>query len=179
MKKIVNLIEEINKLSEQDVNEITLQDEIEPEKPAQIIEPEKEEPFVTDTMSLADQFDAKARIARALDALKDAVEEFKNATVEKVDLLKDQALLSGIDRLDNQVQALEQALATGSNILGNTELNDPFKAQLPAQDTEKEDDSNTLEEEPEVQDTTEPDEEEEEIYDFDAQAGLDLITDED
>ena len=38
---IKKLIEEINKLSEEDVNEVTLQDEIEPAEPAEVIEPEK------------------------------------------------------------------------------------------------------------------------------------------
>ena len=68
---IRNLIEEINKLTEQDIDEITLQDEIEPEQPAEVVEP-----AFNDNMSLADQFDAKARIARALEALQAAVEEF-------------------------------------------------------------------------------------------------------
>ena len=65
------IIEEINKFAEEDVNEQTLQDEITPEEPATVIEPQ--EPAFNDNMSLADQFDAKARIARALEALQTAV----------------------------------------------------------------------------------------------------------
>ena len=166
---IKKLIEEINKLSEEDVNEVTLQDEIEPTEPAEVIEPEK--PAFNDNMSLADQFDAKARIARALEALKTAVEEFKDATAEKIDLLQDEALLQGIDAIDNDVIALESALASGSQILGNTELNDPFKTDLPAE-------ANELEEEPKAEETDEEpeeDEDDEEESDFDELAGLDLL----
>ena len=165
---IKKLIEEINKLSEEDVNEVTLQDEIEPAEPAEVIEPEK--PAFNDNMSLADQFDAKARIARALEALKTAVEEFKDATAEKIDLLQDEALLQGIDAIDNDVIALESALASGSQILGNTELNDPFKTDLPAE-------ANELEEEPKAEETDdEPEQDEdEEESDFDELAGLDLL----
>ena len=121
-------------------------------------------------MSLADQFDAKARIARALEALKTAVEEFKDATAEKIDLLQDEALLQGIDAIDNDVIALESALASGSQILGNTELNDPFKTDLPAE-------ANELEEEPKAEETDEEPEEDEdeEETDFDELAGLDLL----
>ena len=46
---------------EDGVNEINLQDEIEPEQPAEVID--AEQPVFGDTMSLADQFDAKAKIA--------------------------------------------------------------------------------------------------------------------
>ena len=162
------LIEEINKLSEEDVNEVTLQDEIEPAEPAEVIETEK--PAFNDNMSLADKFDAKARIARALEALKTAVEEVKDATAEKIDLLQDEALLQGIDAIDNDVIALESALASGSQILGNTELNDPFKTDLPAE-------ANELEEEPKAEETDEEPEEDEdeEESDFDELAGLDLL----
>lgn len=167
--KIRRLIEEINKLSEEDVNEINLQDEIVPEEPATVIEPAA--PTFNDNMSLADTFDAKARIARALEALKAAVDEFKEATAEKIDLLKDEALLQGIAALTDQVNGLETALASGSNILGNSELNDPFKTELPAEPEE-------VAEEPDVEDEASEDEEEdeEEEYDFDAEAGLDLLS---
>ena len=158
---ITKLIEEINRLTEQDIDEITLQDEIEPEQPAQVIEPATTEPVFNDTMSLADQFDAKARIARALEALQAAVEEFKDATAEKIDLLQDQALNVGIEKLDALMLEIEQALASGSKILGDTELNDIFKPQLPV-----------ASEEPQ-EDVKEQDEVEE--YDFEAEAGLDLL----
>jgi hypothetical protein len=158
---ITKLIEEINRLTEQDIDEITLQDEIEPAQPAQVIEPATTEPVFNDIMSLADQFDAKARIARALEALQAAVEEFKDATAEKIDLLQDQALNVGIEKLDALMLEIEQALASGSKILGDTELNDIFKPQLPA-----------ASEEPQ-EDVKEQDEVEE--YDFEAEAGLDLL----
>ena len=171
MKPIKTLIEDLNKLMEEDLPEINLQDEIEPEQPAEVTEaPEvKQEPEFNDNMSLADQFDAKARIARALEALKDAVEEFKDATAEKIDLLKDQALTVGIEDLDGVLVDLENALVSGSKILGNSELNDPFKTELP-------DEQEPEMEEP-AEETNEEDEDEmdDEEFDFDAEAGLDLL----
>lgn len=167
---VKKLIEQINALAEEDIAEINLQDEIEPAEPAKVID--AEEPAFDDTMSLADQFDAKARIARALDALKDAVEEFKDATAEKVDLLKDQALTTGIESLDSLLVEIEQALAGGSQILGNSELNDPFKAELPEEPAEgEEEETDELEDEAEDNE----DEEGEDEEDFDDAAGLDLF----
>lgn len=157
---IRKIVEQINKLTEQDIDEIQLQDEVDAEVPVQ-------EPAFNDNMSLADQFDAKARIARALDALKDAVEEFKNATAEKVDLLKDQALTMGIEKLDAIVPEIENALVTGSNILGDSQLNDPFKTELPAEDDVPEEEVPADEEDDEEEDFEE--------VDFDAEAGLDLL----
>lgn len=162
--EIQKLIEEINRLTEDDMDEVTLQDEIEPEQPAEVVD----EPEFNDNMSLADQFDAKARIARALEALKDAVNEFKDATAEKIDLLKDQALTGGIEKLDGLMVEIEKALASGSNILGDSELNDPFKTQIPDQTEE------IQPEETEAADT-ENDEYTDEEADFDAEAGLDLL----
>lgn len=162
---ITKLIEEINRLTEQDIDEITLQDEIEPEQPAQVIEPATIEPVFNDTMSLADQFDAKARIARALEALQAAVEEFKDATAEKIDLLQDQALNVGIEKLDALMLEIEQALATGSKILGDSELNDAFKPSLPAD----------VQQVTELEPVEAQEEEEVEEYDFNTHAGLDLL----
>lgn len=165
---IRKILEEINKFAEEDVNEVELQDEITPEEPATVIEPEQ--PTFNDNMSLADQFDAKARIARALEALQAAVAEFKEATAEKVDLLQDQALMQGIAALDQQVVDLETALASGSKILGDSSLNDPFKPELPAGESEETGDLDHAEEE-----EPQEEEEDEEEYDFDAEAGLDLL----
>ena len=167
---IRNILEEINKFAEEDVNEINLQDEIIPEEPAEVIEPTA--PAFNDNMSLADQFDAKARIARALEALQAAVAEFKEATAEKVDLLQDQALMQGIAGLDEQVAGLETALASGSKILGDSSLNDPFKPELPEAPVEEE--TGDLDQETEDEESEEEEEDEEE-YDFDAEAGLDLL----
>lgn len=162
--EIQKLIEEINRLTEDDMDEVTLQDEIEPEQPAEVVD----EPEFNDNMSLADQFDAKARIARALEALKDAVNEFKDATAEKIDLLKDQALTGGIEKLDGLMVEIEKALASGSNILGDSELNDPFKTQIPDQTEEIQPEET---EEADTEDNQYTDEE----ADFDAEAGLDLL----
>ena len=164
MKKdmsIKQILESIDLLTEEITSEDTLID-----TPAE--EPEVE-PAFNDGMSLADTLDAKAKIARCLEALKAAAEEFKNATAEKVDLLKDELLLGGIEELDKAIVGIESALAAGSKILGDSELNDAFKTELPQ---ESEDTQETEETENEVETN---DEEDGGDYDFDAEAGLDLL----
>lgn len=174
VKKLVETLNKLSRIAEDNVDEIVLQDEIEPEKPAEVVDPvdTEAEPTFNDTMSLADQFDAKARIARALEALKAAVEEFKDATSEKIDLLKDEALLQGIANLDDQVGNLEKALVGGSNILGNSELNDPFRAEEEPATEEPIEETPEEETEDEAEDGEEDEEDE---ADFDAEAGLDLF----
>lgn len=158
---IKSIIETINKFSEEELmGEEVLQD-----VPAE--EPEIA-PAFNDGMSLADTLDTKAKIARCLEALKQSVEDFKEATAEKIDLLKDELLLGGIAHLDEVIVEIEQALAAGSQILGNSELNDAFKAELPQEEeapTEEVKDEETEEEEEETIDT----------FDFDAEAGLNLF----
>lgn len=161
------LLEEINKLSEGDMDEINLQDEMDS------AEPVEEKPF-NDTMSLADTLDAKAKVARSLETLKAAIEDFKDATAEKLDLLQDSALLQGLEGLDQQIIEIEKALASGSKILGDSELNDPFKAELPGEELE----APKGEGEEDSQDSEETEEEEEEDYNFDDEAGLDLFASE-
>lgn len=154
---IKEIIESINKLSEDAVGEDILTDI--PEQEPEVA------PAFNDGMSLADTLDAKTKIARCLENLKQSVEDFKEATAEKVDLLKDELLLGSIEHLGEVIQEIELALASGSNILGS-ELNDPFKTELPAEP-----------EQPAEETEEEPDEEEEEdvIYNFDDEAGYDLL----
>ena len=162
MKK---LLEDINEL----IGEEQLADEIQPEVAPEVVE--TPEPEFNDTMSLADEFDAKARIARALEALQAAVDEFKDATAEKVDLIADSQLIQEIEGLDVAVKNVEEALRGGSNLLGS-ELNDPFNTELPGEEAPVEE---PTEEEPELT----PEEEEAELADLDAQfndlAGYDLL----
>lgn len=104
------LIEELDSLLKSDMAEETLQDEV-----ATVEEPVQ--PQFNDTMSLADTFDAKAKIARALENLKQAVEEFKEATSEKVDLIQDNILMQQIEGLDEVLVGIEQALVDGSMLM--------------------------------------------------------------
>lgn len=173
--EIKELIKSINTLAEDITSEEVLQDT--PEQEPEVA------PEFNDGMSLADTFDAKAKIARCLENLKQAVEDFKEATAEKVDLLKDELLLEQIEKLDVTVKDIEVALASGSNILGNSELNDAFKTELPSDDfdtEETEEDEETEEETSEDEDEIEDDEEDEDEgeYSFDDQAGLDLFNNE-
>ena len=155
---ITKLLEDINEL----IGEEQLEDEIQPE-----VAPEVTEPEFNDTMSLADEFDAKARIARALEALQAAVEEFKDATAEKVDLIADSVLIQEIEGLDTAVKAVEEALRGGSNLLG-TELNDPFNAELPGEEE-------TVEEPKEAEEEEEDEEEGFVDEPFNELASLDLF----
>lgn len=181
---IKKLLESIDKLTEETATEDLFTD-----VPAE--EPEVApavEPAFNDGMSLADTFDTKAKIARSLENLKLAVEEFKEATAEKIDLLKDELLLGGLDELDEVIKGLELALASGSNLLGDSELNDAFKAELP-QGEEKEEETEAPSEDNAETDEIAPvelsDEEnaedekvESEEYDFDSEAGFNLLSDE-
>lgn len=168
---IRDIINSINALTEENTSEEILSD-VPAEEPE--VAPEVTPEF-NDGMSLADTFDTKAKIARALDNLKVAVDEFKDATAEKIDLLKDELLLGGIEKLGDVIQEIELALASGSNLLGDSELNDPFKAELPQEEEtvnvpdEEEEEGTPAEEETE-------DEEDYEDYDFDSEAGLDLLS---
>ena len=167
---IKELLENIDKLTEETATEDLFTD-IPAEEPE--VAPAVE-PTFNDGMSLADTFDTKAKIARSLENLKLAVEEFKDATAEKIDLLKDELLLGGLDELDEVIKGLELALASGSNLLGDSELNDAFKAELP----QGEEEEIASEEEPTEEETEEEDEPTDTDYDFDQEAGFQLISDE-
>ena len=69
---------------------------------------------------------------------------------------------------------MELALASGSNLLGDSELNDAFKAELP----QGEEEEIASEEEPTEEETEEEDEPTDTDYDFDQEAGFQLISDE-
>lgn len=182
-KTISELLEELKMaLGEDDVQEETLVDvpaeqveepEITPVEQAELSQPE---PF-KDSMSLADTFDAKAKIARALDNLKSAIEEFKDATSEKVDLINDGNLITEIEGLDRAIEGIETALAAGE--LLSSELNDPFNAELPEAPEVMPEEELTIED-PNEHDL--PDEEDEEDEgpgeDFDLGAGFTLFKDE-
>ena len=184
---IEKLLEELKiALGEEDVQEETLVDvpaeaqaapELDPVEQS-VVEPVKE-PMFKDTMSLADTFDAKAKIARALDNLKVAIDEFKDATSEKVDLINDGNLLTEIEGLDRAVEGIETALAAGELLA--SELNDPFNAELPAAEEMPEEELTI--EDPNEHDLPNEDEETEEEEegpgeDFNLGAGFPLFKDE-
>jgi len=163
---IKKIIEEIDLLTKEPTTEEVLTDT--PEQEPEVA------PTFNDGMSLADTFDTKAKIARSLDNLKQAIEEFKEATAEKVDLLQDELLLNEIEKLGETVQGIELALASGSNLLGS-ELNDPFKAELPqAEETPEEPAEDDEDDEEETEEADEDDFEGGE-YNFDDEAGLNLF----
>lgn len=163
---IKKIIEEIDELTKEPTSEEVLQD-----IPAE--EPEVA-PTFNDGMSLADTFDTKAKIARSLENLKQAVEEFKEATAEKVDLLQDELLLGEIEKLGETIQGIELALASGSNLLGS-ELNDPFKSELPQAEEQPAEEEAPAEEKTEEEESDEDAEFDGEDYDFDDEAGLNLF----
>ena len=185
---IDKLLEELNlALGEEDVKEDTLVDEApeaelaleEPAAPAEPEEQPKEEPAFKDSMSLADTFDAKAKIARALDNLKASIEEFKDATAEKVDLINDGNLLTEIEGLDRTIEGIETALAAGE--LLPSALNDPFNAELPEEPEFNEEELHLEDDNehdlPEEDDDEAEEEEETPEVDFNEVGGLTLLKD--
>lgn len=173
---IKTLLESLNKLNEEAelLGEETLIDTpAEETEHDAVVETPKEIKKVefTDTMTLADTLDAKAKIAKALENLKDSVEEFKNATAEKVDIMKDAALIQQIEGLDVTIEGIEAILAEG--ILMKSELNDPFRAELPteAEEQQEEKPQEQGEEDLEHEEKEEP----EQDLEFEDVAGLNML----
>lgn len=138
------LIETLNRLMEDE-----LKDDFEN---VEVTDADLHEPPTTEVKT-TDELDAKTKISRALDVLKKAVDDFKNTTVEEVDLLKDAELLNRIANIDGIITAIETIL-TGKEEPEEAEPQEP------------------LEEAPEADD--EDDENGEEVN-FDDEASLDLF----
>lgn len=117
-----------------------------------------------DEVSLVDKLDAKTKVARALEVLKKSIEDFKDATVGEVDLLGDSLVLSCVEDLDACVKSLEDSLTLGT---------------ASAEEVVEED---LVDEEPlndEAEDAEAEDDEVEEETNFDDEASLDFLADED
>ena len=142
---IKKLIEEINNLTEDE-----LVDDFEDTEVAEVVD------TLDDTTNVTDTLDAKVKISRALDVLKDAIDDFKDATIEEIDLVKDADLSVIFEDLDNIISRVTEFL-TGKQ--ENTEI--------PVESTEDE-----IEEVPQED---EEDEENEEDANFDDEANLDLF----
>lgn len=146
---IRKLIEEINALTEDE-----LIDDFEAQEPLAVEEidllPVEHE---VDEVSTADSLDAKTKIAKALEEVKESIEYFKQITSEELDLVKDANLNISIEELDNKISEIEAILAGGK-------IEEPVEVAV---------------EETEVE---EPVEEIESDVDFDTEAQLDLFGDE-
>lgn len=150
---IKKLIEDINLLSEDELvdefeapvvtDDIIIEDEVTEEK-----------------NSLTNELEAKTRISRAFDTLKDALDYFKNITAEELDLVQDSLLNSSIEQLSDDIWAIESCLH-----------NDPVDSKV----------DDNIEAEAEINDDVEDleDEEAEEEVSFDDEAQLDLFNDSD
>lgn len=134
------LIETLNRLMEDE-----LKDDFEN---VEVTDTDLHEPPTTEVKT-TDELDAKTKISRALDVLKKAVDDFKNTTVEEVDLLKDSELLNRIANIDGIITAIETIL-TGK-------------------EEPEEEPQEPLEEAPEA------DDEDDEEVNFDDEASLDLF----
>lgn len=145
---IAAIVEEINKL---------IEDEFVDEFPV------VPSPETTDnTENLTDTLNAKTKISRALDTLKDAIEDFKSATAEEVDLINDSDLVASFEALDKVVADIASVLPSASATIKDTEeiSNDQEEAEV-----EKTSDN---------VDNNEADNDEE-LLNFDDQAELDLF----
>lgn len=179
-KELLARFEQIRKnlnedFADETISEETLQDEV-PNSEVEI------KPEFTDDMTTADKLSIKTKIARSLEYLKDALDDFKDATAEKIDLLNDSILLGAIEGLDTQIQAIEGCLAPEDVV--DTPLNEPFGTELAEEpdedimgDVEFTDDmeSETTDTETDSDEDTEEMNIEEEEPDFDIAAGLNLL----
>ena len=148
---IKKLIEELKKFTEEDFIEDEMVDEF-------------ETPAITDinmsdsSHNLADELDAKTKVARALEVLKKAVDDFKNATVMEVDLINDSTLMSTIEAIDEEIKTIESTLS------GNAEpISEPIDVpmEMPKDiENEESDEDENLEE-----------------IDFDDEASIDFFSD--
>lgn len=143
------LIEELKKFTEEDFIEDEMVDEFET--------PAITDSNLTDTTNLADELDAKTKIARALEILKKAVNDFKDATVMEVDLINDSTLMSTIEAIDQEIKTIESSLS------GKVEpIAEPIDVPVENDEMPVDDEDSDLEE-----------------IDFDDEASLDFFSDED
>ena len=144
---IKKLREEMNNLTEDEFVDDFDDTEINNDSFTDIDEP------VSD-VSVTDELDAKTKISRALDVLKDAVEDFKTTTAEEIDLVKDANISMAIEQLDSTINTMTQELT------GNKEQVEPMDVTP----------SEELEEVPQ-----DDEEDNDELVDFDTEAELDLL----
>lgn len=143
---------------DEDLSEETMEDTIEDTANAPDMKTE-----LSDDMSLVDTLAAKTNIARSLEALQVAVNDFKDASIEKLDLLGDNELIGAVESLDLALTAIENALNPKPLEPDVTDLNAAFMEPL---EGEVDDELPTG--------PAEEDEDEEEV-DFDSVAELDLL----
>ena len=111
--------------------------------------------------NMTDQLNAKTKISRALDVLKEAIDDFKSAVVEELDLIADAELSATIESLDDITLKIASILA-GEN--SAEEDNEPVNAE---EELDREDE--------ETEETPAPEEDEDVEINFDNEAELDLF----
>lgn len=138
---IKKLIEDINLLSEDE-----LIDEF--EAPAVIDDIVVEDEVVEEKSSLTNELEAKTRISRAFDTLKDALDYFKSITAEELDLVQDSLLNSSIEQLSDDIWAIESCLHNDpvdskidDNIEAEAEINDDITDEINDEDEVEEETS--------------------------------------
>ena len=141
------LIEEINKLTEHE-----FVDDFNSE--------------ITDTNlgsdeNMTDQLNAKTKISRALDVFKEAIDDFKSAVVEELDLIADAELSATIESLDDITLKITSILAGENSV---EEDNEPVNTE---EELDREDED--------TEEATAPEEDEDVEVNFDNEAELDLF----
>lgn len=111
--------------------------------------------------NITDQLNAKTKISRALDVFKEAIDDFKSAVVEELDLIADAELSTTIESLDD-ITAKITSILTGENSV--KEDNEPVNAE---EELDREDE--------ETEEATAPEEDEDAEVNFDDEAELDLF----
>lgn len=177
--KLTSLAEELERLME---DESLFEDELvddftEVDNDDTVLEPVQS----VSNVSLTDELDAKARIARGLDFLKASIESFKSAIVTELNLLQDGGITSALEGLDLAVETLTSSL--GGKIedsidnqigLDLTTEEEPVEEE-PVEEEADEDIEVELDDDEEVEEKEETGEEEPEESDFEEEAEFDLF----
>lgn len=111
--------------------------------------------------NMTDQLNAKTKISRALDVLKEAIDDFKSAVVEELDLIADAELSATIESLDDITLKITSILAGENSV---EEDNEPVNTE---EELDREDE--------ETEEATPPEDDEDVEVNFDDEAELDLF----
>ena len=142
--ELKKLIEEINRLTEDE-----LIDEFDTEEINSDIEKD-----------ITSELNARTKISRALDVLKEAIEDFKDVVLEELDLFEDSDLSGCLECLDDVTDDITSILSGGNKIEEKPEeIEEPE-----VEDDEEQEDIESEDERPEV--------------DFDKEAELNLFDNE-
>ena len=172
MTDLRRLIEEIDELV--DKVEETSEDEMEEGLDDNMFD-EVVDPLEHDNTT--ELLNAKTKISRALDVLKDAINDFKTMVVTQIDLIEDAELSAQMEALDKVIMDMSNTLVS-EPVQPNDFEEDGFEDAENTEDSEETDSEKTDREETdreEIEQEPEEDEEEPKEVPFDDEASIDLF----